>query len=73
MGESSTTTAAIQQYLVDLPQAGHSSAGSLVRALLARSVERLRFLCSALLYRRLNRSLLLLTEAVADLRPLGHP
>src|SRR5262249_8149795 len=54
--ESSTTTAAIQQYLVDLAQApGHSSAGPLVRALLARSVERLRFLCSALLYRSYPR------------------
>ena len=50
------TTAAIQQYLVDLAQApGHSSAGPLVRALLARSVDRLRFLCSALLHRSYPR------------------
>jgi RNA polymerase sigma-70 factor (ECF subfamily) len=56
MSEASTTTAAVQQYLVDLAQApGHSSAGPLVRALLARSVERLRFLCSAMLYRSYPR------------------
>jgi len=56
MSESSTTTAAIQQYLVDLVQApGNSSAGSQVRALLSHSVQRLRFLCSAMLYRSYPR------------------
>jgi RNA polymerase sigma factor (sigma-70 family) len=56
MDEASTTTAAVQQYLVDLAQApGRSSAEPLVRALLARAVDRLRFLCSALLHRSYPR------------------
>lgn len=50
------TTAAIQQYLVDLGQAsGHSSAEPLVRAVLARSVDRLRLLCATLLHRSYPR------------------
>src|SRR5262249_12432616 len=58
------TTAAIQQYLADLVQApGRSSAEPLVRALLARAVHRLRFLCSALLHRSYPR----LTQAPVNL------
>src|SRR5262245_46996790 len=50
------TTAAIQQYLVDLGQAsGHSSAEPLVRAVLARAVERLRLLCATMLHRSYPR------------------
>jgi RNA polymerase sigma-70 factor (ECF subfamily) len=64
MDEASSTTAAIQQYLVDLAQApGRSSAEPLVRALLARAVHRLRFLCSALLHRSYPR----LTRAPVNL------
>jgi RNA polymerase sigma-70 factor (ECF subfamily) len=64
MDEASTTTAAVQQYLVDLAQApGRSSAEPLVRALLARAVDRLRLLCSALLYRSYPR----LTQAPLNL------
>jgi RNA polymerase sigma-70 factor (ECF subfamily) len=50
------TTAAIQQYLVDLAQAsGHSSAEPVVRAILARAVDRLRLLCSTMLHRSYPR------------------
>jgi RNA polymerase sigma-70 factor (ECF subfamily) len=50
------TTAAIQQYLVDLAQAsGHSSAEPVVRALLARAADRLRLLCATLLHRSYPR------------------
>jgi RNA polymerase sigma-70 factor (ECF subfamily) len=50
------TTAAIQHYLDDLAGArSDSPAEPLVRALLARSVDRLHFLCSALLYRSYPR------------------
>src|SRR5215831_5970273 len=50
------TTAAIQQYLVDLGQAsGHSSAEPVVRAVLARAVDRLRMLCATLLHRSYPR------------------
>ncbi len=56
MDEASTTTAVVQQYLVDLAQApGRSSAEPVVRTLLARAVDRLRFLCSALLFRSYPR------------------
>lgn len=56
MSESSATTASIQRHLNDLEQArGHSSEASVVRAILLRSVERLRFLCSAMLYRSYPR------------------
>lgn len=56
MSDSATTTAAVQQYLIDLGQArGQYSEAPLVRALLARSVDRLRFLGSALLYRSYPR------------------
>src|SRR5262245_60666470 len=58
--DDARTTAAIQQFLVDLGQAsGHSSAEPLVRAVLARSVDRLRLLCATLLHRsypRLSRA-----------------
>jgi RNA polymerase sigma-70 factor (ECF subfamily) len=58
------TTAAIQQYLVDLAGAsGHSSAEPVVRAVLARAVDRLRLLCSALLHRSYPR----LTRAPVNL------
>ena len=64
MDEACNTTAAIQQYLVDLAQAsGRSSAEPLVRALLARAVDRLRFLCAALLHRSYSR----LTQAPLNL------
>src|SRR5215469_5666587 len=54
--EEAHTTAAIQQYLVDLGQAsGHSSAEPLVRAVLARAVDRLRLLCATLLHRSYPR------------------
>jgi RNA polymerase sigma-70 factor (ECF subfamily) len=54
--EEAQTTAAIQQYLVDLAQAsGHSSAEPLVRAVLARAVDRLRLLCATLLHRSYPR------------------
>src|SRR5262245_26243320 len=50
------TTGAIQQYLVDLAQAsGQSAAEPLVRAVLARAVERLRLLCSTMLHRSYPR------------------
>src|SRR6478609_1029370 len=53
------TTAAIELYLVDLAHAnGNSAAEGQVRALLARAVERLRFLCLGMLnksYPRLVR------------------
>jgi len=59
------TTAAIQQYLVDLAGApGDSPAEPLVRALLGRAVDRLRFLCSALLYKSYPR----LTQAPLNLQ-----
>ncbi|MGE5193784.1 MAG: sigma-70 family RNA polymerase sigma factor [Deltaproteobacteria bacterium] len=64
MDEASTTTAAIQQYLVDLGQAsGRSSADPLIRDLLARAVARLRFLCASLLHRSYPR----LTQAPVNL------
>ncbi len=64
MDESCSTTAAIQRYLVDLAEApGRSSAEPLVRALLARSVDRLRFLCAAILHRSYSR----LTQAPLNL------
>jgi RNA polymerase sigma-70 factor (ECF subfamily) len=64
MDDAGTTTAAIHQYLVDLAQApGQSSAEPLVRALLGRAVQRLRFLCSALLHRSYPR----LTQAPVNL------
>jgi RNA polymerase sigma-70 factor (ECF subfamily) len=54
--DEARTTAAIQQYLVDLAQAsGHSSAEPLVRAVLARAVERLRLLCATMLHRSYPR------------------
>src|SRR6516162_4532753 len=50
------TTAVIQQYLVDLAQAsGHSSAEPVVRAILARAVDRLRLLCATMLHRSYPR------------------
>jgi RNA polymerase sigma-70 factor (ECF subfamily) len=59
------TTAAIQQYLVDLAAApGDSPAEPLVRALLGRAVDRLPFLCSALLYKSYPR----LTRAPLNLQ-----
>ena len=59
------TTAAIQQYLVELAGApGDSPAEPLVRALLGRAVDRLRFLCSALLYKSYPR----LTQAPLNLQ-----
>jgi RNA polymerase sigma factor (sigma-70 family) len=59
------TTAAIQQYLVDLARApGDSPAEPVVRALLARAVDRLRFLCSGLLYKSYPR----LTRAPLNLQ-----
>jgi RNA polymerase sigma-70 factor (ECF subfamily) len=62
--EDSCTTAVIQQYLVDLAGAsGSSAAEPLVRALLARAVHRLRFLCAALLHRSYPR----LTRAPVNL------
>jgi RNA polymerase sigma-70 factor (ECF subfamily) len=64
MNEAGNTTAAVQQYLVDLAQApGQSSAEPLVRSLLARSVHRLRILCAALLHRSYPR----LTQAPLNL------
>jgi len=58
--DEARTTAAIQQYLLDLAGAPENSpAEPLVRALLARAVDRLRLLCSALLhksYPRLTRA-----------------
>ncbi len=58
--DEARTTAAIEQYLVDLAGAPENSlAEPLVRALLARAVDRLRLLCSALLhksYPRLTRA-----------------
>jgi hypothetical protein len=45
------TTAAIQRYLDALPQDEDAAADPIVRELLGRSVNRLRLLCSALLYR----------------------
>jgi RNA polymerase sigma-70 factor (ECF subfamily) len=54
--DAAQTTAAIQQYLVDLAGAsGHSSGGPVVRAILARAVDRLRILCSALLHKKYAR------------------
>lgn len=54
--DEARTTAAIQQYLVDLAAfPGDSPARPIVRALLARAVERLRFLCAALLHRNYPR------------------
>jgi RNA polymerase sigma-70 factor (ECF subfamily) len=62
--EEAGTTAAIQQHLVDLAGAsGHSSAEPVVRAVLARAVDRLRLLCSALLHRSYPR----LTHAPVNL------
>ena len=56
MSDASTTTAAIQKYLVDLAQApGRSAAEPLVRTLMARAVDRLHFLCSTLLHRNYPR------------------
>src|SRR5262245_25825498 len=58
--DEARTTAAIQQYLVDLAEAsGDSVAEPLVRAVLARAVQRLRILCATLLYKgypRLTRA-----------------
>jgi RNA polymerase sigma-70 factor (ECF subfamily) len=58
--DESRTTAAIQQFLVELAGAsGESVAEPLVRALLARAVQRLRVLCVTLLhksYPRLTRA-----------------
>jgi RNA polymerase sigma-70 factor (ECF subfamily) len=57
--DEARTTAAIQRYLVDLAGiSGGSRAEPAVRALLARAVDRLRYLCVALLrgsYPRLTR------------------
>ena len=54
--DEARTTAAIQQYLVDLAQApGESAAEPIVRAVLARAVHRLRLLCSALLHKSYPR------------------
>jgi RNA polymerase sigma-70 factor (ECF subfamily) len=54
--DEARTTAAIQQYLVDLAGiSGGSRAEPAVRALLARAVDRLRFLCAALLHRSYPR------------------
>jgi RNA polymerase sigma-70 factor (ECF subfamily) len=54
--DEARTTAAIQQYLVDLAQAsGQSTAEPLVRAVLARAVERLRLLCATMLHRSYPR------------------
>jgi RNA polymerase sigma-70 factor (ECF subfamily) len=62
--DEARTTAAIEQYLADLAEAsGDSAAEPLVRALLARAVDRLRFLCSALLQKSYPR----LTRAPANL------
>jgi RNA polymerase sigma-70 factor (ECF subfamily) len=63
--DEARTTAAIQEYLIDLQGSPvGSSAEPLVRALLARAVHRLRFLCSALLYKSYPR----LTSAPLNLQ-----
>jgi len=54
--DAARTTAAIQQYLDDLAGVkGDSPAEPVVRALLARAVNRLQFLCSVLLHRSYPR------------------
>jgi len=54
--DAARTTAAIQQYLDDLAGVkGDSPAEPVVRALLARAVNRLHFLCSVLLHRSYPR------------------
>src|SRR5262249_48789611 len=50
------TTVAIQGYLDELAgQPANSAAEPMVRALLGRAVDRLHFLCTALLYRKYPR------------------
>jgi RNA polymerase sigma-70 factor (ECF subfamily) len=54
--EQQNTTAAVERYLDELPsQAGDSSAEPVVRALLGRSVRRLRQLCVSYLYKSYPR------------------
>lgn len=54
--DAGRTTTAIEHYLLDLAHAdGNSAAEVQVRALLARAVERLRFLCLGLLYKSYPR------------------
>ena len=53
MGESQTTTAAVQRYRDAL--AGDTPADPIIRALLERSVSRLETLCASMLYRSYPR------------------
>jgi RNA polymerase sigma-70 factor (ECF subfamily) len=64
--EETRTTAVVQQYLADLVDASsQSSAEPIIRQLLERSVERLRQLCSTMLFRSYPR----LTRPPLNLQP----
>jgi RNA polymerase sigma-70 factor (ECF subfamily) len=63
MGQEHRTTGIVQQYLNELN--GNSPAEPVVRALLARSVERLQMLCASMLYRDYQR----LTRPPTNLQP----